>query len=404
MALSSVILLVYAEGLFPFFEIYKEHAQFRAIVSIQLLMTLYFVGCAKPLYKLNMKSEQALWLIIYLFIFDLILVKFTYTTISTFTWITIPILWAISFRNYIINKGLNIVKVVKGVFFWYSFYCIFAILINVVRYNLYLDPNTRLSTPGGGAVIFGYTLAVLLSLLPLYKKYIRAPAYLTLNTIFLLTIFGTGSRGALWISFLIIIASSIFQKGTSLRFKVFAACSTMLTLLILTLFNFWEFLLQRNPRLFETSDYSRETSSLGVWLTYFGYDTYHKFFGSGLGLTFPYQEWLIDVTRGVQDEESKLFETDGGSMLVQPHNSYYYFLLESGVVGLGLLLYPFVRGIKDAFKSSDKLYLIYIFTFMFVNCFDSVLIVQPGAAGILWLMFFTTNYIKKPSFKGVKHS
>ena len=80
---------------------------------------------------------------------------------------------------------------------------------------------------------------------------------------------------------------------------------------------------------------------------------------------------------------------NGVAVLVQPHNSFLYELMEGGIIGLILMVSSFICAIKTLIKYKNSNYifgLAFIGVMLLVNCFDSVLFVQPGVAGSFWLL------------------
>ena len=119
-----------------------------------------------------------------------------------------------------------------------------------------------------------------------------------------------------------------------------------------------------------------------------------KLFGVGLSGLFPYQSWLLyRYTLGFP--HYNMFFFNGYIMLVQPHNSFLYLLLETGLVGLLLFLSLFVIGyhlIRTKTVSNRRLRCLVLFLIIFLNCFDAVFMIQPGSAGLWWLLYFLVIY------------
>ena len=114
-----------------------------------------------------------------------------------------------------------------------------------------------------------------------------------------------------------------------------------------------------------------------------------KLFGAGLNNFFPYQKWAMSVN----DIDLNMITREGVSILVQPHNSFIYSLMESGIIGLfflmGIIIYAgwsFVHYKTDNFAFR----IAFVGVLFLVNFFDSVFYVQPGTAGTFWLLLLIT--------------
>ena len=85
------------------------------------------------------------------------------------------------------------------------------------------------------------------------------------------------------------------------------------------------------------------------------------------------------------------FLLDGISVVVQPHNTFIYILIENGILGLVLCLLALGRITVSflnckSYNYANKVMIVAVFGF--VNCFDSILYIQPGVATLFWMMLF----------------
>ena len=114
--------------------------------------------------------------------------------------------------------------------------------------------------------------------------------------------------------------------------------------------------------------------------------------GKGLGQLFQYNQYIENRTLGWT---LNLFNYQGYELLVQPHNTWLYILMEQGFAGLVLM--TFVIFVIPFFlnKNTDRRIEMFVFigTFLFLNIFDSILMIEPGSSAMWWfiLIMVVTN-------------
>lgn len=83
--------------------------------------------------------------------------------------------------------------------------------------------------------------------------------------------------------------------------------------------------------------------------------------------------------------------------MVQPHNITIYFLLEGGIFGTVLFALYWIKIFIVSFKMKNFREVLFLIAVIVVNQYDSLLIVQPGAAFIVWLLVFISSENQKCS-------
>lgn len=299
-------------------------------------------------------------------------------------WIILPILLSISVVNYFEYKGFLLHTVTLTMLILFTIYCCFAICYNICIKGLFIDPHVRLTSPGGGPVIFGYTTVVYFSLLLSSEMTYHKYKFITIIVLFLGAL-STQSRGAIW-PMVVILAFYILILVKNLYSKLLIlGCIGGLVVFSLLTSTHHSIYFQR---IFNTHESARLNTSLGILSLYNKYSLQQKILGAGLGKFFPYQQWINDTQDKKRPTWDNHFYHDGVRILVQPHNTFLYLLMETGI--LGVILFVLCLSKRFFYLCNTKKYTLLIFlgTIVFVNFFDSVMIVQPGTASIIWLLIF----------------
>lgn len=394
--LSLLILLPYVEAFFSFFEVYKVDSVFRSINIMTLLLALIFLLSPGRKIRLIFSYYKLELLLPIFLIFTLFWTERYLVSWSTLTWMITPIIFAISFSSYIIDKGFDINLFLKYCLTNFIFYTVVAIFHGIIVHHTFIDPSIRFNPPGGGSVIFGYSVVLYLSLMFYLKEHINLFCFSLYTLIMLIAVIGTQSRAAMWPALLLLMIHILFSRKQN-RFMLVLSIILfgvgLLSLLILPVV-----LQEIAPRLLQREEYARSLSFSGVKLIFSEAPLFNKLFGFGLGNVFEYQKWLIAVQEGTKLTGDIFINYRGGIILIQPHNTYFYYLLETGVVSLLLFLLPFLKYLWKAIRRYQFWYFVFIISILFINAFDSVLIVEPGVAGVIYtycfLIYFHIDYIR----------
>lgn len=300
-------------------------------------------------------------------------------------WFAAPLMYAEMLCGILIKSKIQIAGVATRMIYCFALLATAAIAYSVFFYN----GEVRLYVPGLGSVIFGYTMVVILA----FAVFIRAWSYcgkLLSICVLLCTVAAvlTESRAAVYPA--IILCSIYFCINIERGFNVIPVVLIGLALLVVSpielLGAFSDRLTRLDSNRFETwfasAEIIAESNVFDIGLGY------------GLGNVFPYYDWYTDLYTGAIQREYtdgawNQFVFQGHIMLVEPHNTFIWVVLETGIVGLALLLLCFLRIAKvsgSVRTASGRLMgpyaAVLVLSVMFVNAFDAVILINVASVAI----------------------
>ena len=360
------------------------------ITILLILIFLFMLIIIFSKYKRNSKSSKKIKkIILFKIIVDILLILLNlYKDISQqyfwiqFLWIALPMYFSLLYVLLIDKLELNYRKIIYYGIVFFVLYVVVNLLINVFIYDFDFTEDRLIST-GGGPVIYGYTIVLVLSLLLIFEDlFSRKQFTIIVILLFIGSIF-TGSRASIIPFVVIIIFYLLYSRRYSLVFKSFLI--GILAISIIMPNNLLVLLVPRITNLYDGSRFDTLLNSIKV----FNQSNVEELLtGYGLSGFFPYQEWLNSSNRGAEFINYNTFNFNGYSFLVQPHNSFVYMLMETGLIGF-LLLVGFISYYLIYFISKkDYMRTLFVFTFAFLNMFDSVIFVAPDSASLWWTMLF----------------
>jgi O-antigen ligase len=148
------------------------------------------------------------------------------------------------------------------------------------------------------------------------------------------------------------------------------------------------------PRAFKIEDSARTLTWINTLKIYINQPLLSIFLGTGIGQFFPYQSWVI--SQRSFESFFNIFYFNGASLLVQPHNTFIYLLIETGFIGLSLFILGFIRIFRNSYSKAKKFNYAYaiVGVLIYLNLFDSVFLILPGISGVWWLvLFFIIGYV-----------
>lgn len=358
----------------------------RAIIVVEIGMIVFYM----LKYGLMKIKNLELLFCVYTFINWLCNSEWKFTSVCLLFWIITPIILASYFSVDIARKKLNRVQFFLNAQDWFLIFIVVLIIYNLFFTNI--DYNGRLIAPAGGPVILGYTIAVYFGLAIHFREMYSQQKYICYKIILTVAAVMSGSRGAVWpIALMWIIDFCIYRKVT---IKRVAFCC--ISFLLLVLINPIEYIYRIMPRLFISTSSTRVLSNRSIFALMNNFSLKDILFGKGLEKVFPYQEWVNGMVRDSATYAQRSFIVhDGVSFIVQPHNTYIYILVELGLVGLILFLLIFIKYLVCGIKKHSITSVLLLFIIMFVNLFDSVIIVEPGVGMVLWLLVMNTDISTK---------
>lgn len=312
--------------------------------------------------------------------------EWKFTSICLLTWIIIPIILASYISIFLSKKKLNKIQFVTHEMDWFIVFVIVLIIFNLFFLNV--DYNGRLVAPAGGPVIFGYTVAIYFAVIMHHREMYSARKYLLYKIILTVAAVMSGSRGAVWPVAAMWIIDFLRYKKITIKRLVF--CCIAFSLLIFI--NPIEYVYKMMPRLFVSTSNTRMLSNESIFTLMRNFSFKDIVLGKGLENFFPYQEWVNGMVIDSSSYVGRSFIVqDGVSFIVQPHNTFIYILVELGIVGLILFSLIFIKYFVRGIKNHNMTAILVLFVIIFVNLFDSVMIVEPGVALILWVLIMNMD-------------
>ena len=316
----------------------------------------------------------------------------------------VPLVNATFIISHIERRSLDINKIVKWAVNLYTLFVVYCVALNIVRYGLtlsYINNKFRLSASAGGPVILGYTIS-LVAVFMFANKDIFSTKNLVINSvIFTLAITYTMDRGAYVILLLGVLYLALTEKNKVITglfvlgfiFGVIYLSDEILGKVLELLFGNRVM----STDLTESMRYKTAITCLSEFIK----EPIFYLTGHGTGNFFPFQQWTAS-NAGVSASayarfDVNLFSYNGSSLLVQPHNTFIYFLMETGFIGIVLFLRTVLIGLRDQEKKISPNVLIVVLSFLLLGMLESTIIVQPGIACMWWLMIFFTK-IRSNSF------
>lgn len=306
-----------------------------------------------------------------------------------FLWFVIPFYYAFTIIKFIYHFDLKINNVGKIGLLYFTSYLCFNIVMNFKKYGFSISGTviqSRLISPGGGPVVLGYTIVLMMCYVLSIRNIITKKNRLLLTSILFLGAILTGSRGSIWPMIMLAFIYIITNKKSMIQIL-----SAILIIIVIIIVNPISFLSNLVPRIMNLSGGGRAETVLNSIKIFHDQSILNIFFGLGLGGCFPYQLWITNGASVMNQISYNTFLFNGHVLLVQPHNTYIYVLLEMGLVGLMLFFTIFIKSLNILKKNSvyNKTYRYFLIIFIIIlNCTDSVFIVQPGSAGLWWLLLF----------------
>ena len=393
---ATLILLPYIEGNFiqDIFDLYLSNsAAIKAIIVFMIALIFIFTpivlltGLKRKFLKKRYYSEVLLVFVTIAFFQSMFLAKDLLTSFCMWLWLCIPILYACIAVEFCRLLRLDITNIFHYMLRYFALYIVIALVFYIQFRGLFLDATVRFAPRGGGAVIFGYTMALAFALaLHVRSSFNNFEYYLILTTL-TIGVFGTLSRGAVWTVVFCWFANFAFKTINKkkviflllLGVLIFSFASTNLA----NIFSSTTFI--GKERLLNLASFRRVETILDFLAIEKDVSFFDQLFGFGLGNVFPYINWWINI----HDVTSNTFFYNGYLLLVQPHNSFIYLILETGLIGFILILIVLFLSMKSLFTKKEKCFryqMLFFCVFILANLLDSVFFVQPGAAGLFWLL------------------
>lgn len=305
-------------------------------------------------------------------------------------WMLAPLLYAFFLVGIMIRRGVRFQSVCELIVVSAALLSGVLIIYNFIAYDFNIMRD-RLYCPGLGPVALGYTNALVLALAFTLKGrsfgVLRRLVSISVLVLLLTTLL-TGSRGGIYPAVVLTIAFYLPTKN--------AAAMALVGLGIAVVFlaiNPVELFLSGRVGNLQSGRYETWTTALVVFDEGTPLD---KLIGYGAGNVFPFQDWYTAyydglIERGNGDGAWNSFSFNGNSMLVEPHNTYIWLLLEGGIVGLGFFVAIIAALIKRCKPKGSRLrFSMLALTFAVLCVFDAVLL--ANAASAFWWAVLSVSY------------
>jgi O-antigen ligase len=399
LCLGLIFVLPYAEtgGIRKTLEYFNDRIYIHPMIFIML--TLLVISCGLMLrVKTNNKGKR-LGNYFYGFFLMAFIIGFPSSIFNNaidifivqYLWCIIPFLYARTMVNLVDKYRLSYKNILKNGLFLFTIFCVFSLVYSMLKFGFAVGSTVRLTggSGGGGSVIFGYTIVLFFGLLITLRKHLKAANVLLYGLILISTSILTQSRGAIWMILLMIIPFALGNK--KVLTKLFIMISGALVIIFLDPFNL---IYEYAPRAFKIEDSARTLTWINTLKIYINQPLLSIFLGTGIGQFFPYQSWVI--SQRSFESFFNIFYFNGASLLVQPHNTFIYLLIETGFIGLSLFVLGFIRIFRYLYYKAKKFNYAYaiVGVLIYLNLFDSVFLILPGISGVWWLvLFFIIGYV-----------
>lgn len=359
--------------------------------SVVIMSCTILILLVASLFKKNDKVKPGLYkiLLIKVFLDIIILLRGLYVDhisifLSQFLWFIIPFYF--SFVVFLVIKKYNfdVIRISKIGIGFYCLYLVLNIVINISKYGFSIENGeirSRLLSPGGGPVILGYTIVLVLTYMLSIRDNISIPKFYVYISVLIIGSLFTGSRGSIWTILLIILFYFLVKNKNKLFF--------IINLFILG-FSFLAFkpinhITSFVPRIMNLDGGSRTVTLYNSLELFAKQPISNILFGTGISGFFPYTNWLTN--HGTV--ENNTFIYNGKILLVQPHNTYLYLLIETGLIGLLIFVIIFIMFFVNLEDGKNKFYhYLVVFSALLLNNFDAIFLVQPSASSLWWLILF----------------
>lgn len=407
--IAFLFILPYAETgiVITMFQYTTTNTFWRAILTIEVLLfcLLIVLTIGKKSHnipiiaQLKHNTKPFLVYAFILLLYSIIIGNATLPAITVYLMLVLPIINAYLTSKYILSKRIPVDDIIEKSVRLFVAFTIFAIFFNVIKYgfNISFSDNTRrLTSSAGGPVTFGYTIALIVALCVSNKNIFRKAEYVASLCVLFFAILLTQDRGALIVIVLCVLY--LMKKASGKRMLIPA----ILILFIFLLF-IWHGiqnseLVSRftDSNVLEDARVSTFTSAISAYFS----DWQYILFGHGYNGFFPYQDWLLNTSAEdvYTNKDFNVMVYNGRYMLVQPHNSFIYMLMEMGLVGVALFIYMIHNLLVKVGKNIKSEMKLIIFSFVCVSCLESTIFLEPGIACIFWLIVFYSFINSKYSY------
>jgi len=261
----------------------------------------------------------------------------------------------------------------------------------ILVFNLKLPASTglsyaRMGGPFSESVTLGYAIAalcpvILFQIASIKDMKARAVGIPIAVLILFVSVMATGTRGGIFLL-------TIYASGWLLKRKRYGLIiSLVLMAILINPVRRFGLTIDRLRSLTDEMRTSTYVAGIKYWM---GSELGSQIVGYGFGSVYPYYPWTLQ-----NEYSNNVFFLGPNLSIVQPHNSFIWFLVEAGLISLvaSLLLIIFVlRHVLALIRSRDpgidkrKASSIFFFTIfvVIVNNLDAILVIFPSISFVSW--------------------
>lgn len=375
-----------------------------------ILVLLYYFFSDKRKNKSIVNNQLKI-----LLLFTLYLLSHKFIGLTNNHWVRVieiilPILTSLIMLKIIIINPKNVkwfINVILLLFFIYTMLFIFHWYFKT-RHAFDIDPTlgfARFRTAYTGSVTFGQLLATIPLVFVLSIKRNNFLTHFIVILFCFILIYITGTRSAVWALLIALIIILLLNIKSSIRLVSSMAflISILIFLISITNVKYDRFVTKSNSR--QLSQIEAINSSLS--------SVESIFVGKGLSNFFPYERYYKSSQSSEFNDRSveNIFYYENKEILVEPHSTFVWIFVETGLIGLILFFALLLRPIKVSLvvlkniKIFDN-YLIGLSLFCVITCLTnfmgSFLINEPYVSVLCWFLFFITESYYFEVFKNEK--
>lgn len=382
------------------------------IVAFLSAVVLFVALPKKGRRNKNLRNKLVVSTLFILFIVFQLVVDITQNPWVRLIEIILPVIFSILLIRILPENIKSTEWILKKILLLFILYSVayFLLWLFKTRFIFDIDQSlgfARFRTALTGSVTYGQLIATipLFFLLTIRKQNFFMYLLAILFTIGL--VYLTGTRSAIYAILIVAIFIVLFNFRRNLKLILISFIILLITIYFINLFDF------SYERYLNTAS-SRQFSQVAS-LKITSLDSYDLIFGKGLSNFFPYEDFYKASQSGIlkHTQDQNIFRVQNVDLLVEPHSSYVWLIVETGLIGFLLfivLIFPSLRRaiiILINLKKYNNIFIgLSLFTLIIlISSFaGSFLINEPYVATICWFLIFLIEEYYKNYFLYEKKS
>lgn len=327
------------------------------------------------------RCELFFYLLSFFYLFVLIFKWAPFSSYVQLIEFALPFFYAKEVIKYLLSVDINHKTIVRYGVICFVVTQMFFFFINIRYYGFSFSGNaeSRLLSVGGGPVILGYTVALAVALWLVFQNRNEKALNITVIVLMMVISLSTGSRGSMWPLLVVLFFFFASRKGHISSWKLFVVFS------VISIVYFFFDLSLIFPRLFDFTEGGRISTITNNLKAFGTFDFVEALFGKGIGCFFPIQRWNTS-TNYLSFYNYNHFLYEGIAVLVQPHNSFIFTLMEGGLVGLVIYVTVIINTLKSAIKTASIERRLFVIVTVVVLMIESTFYTSMGSASLWWII------------------